>query len=117
MSSSGKMTYRLSNGIVIFFLMLVIYLCVRAGVREDVRFSWGMFSDSIHFTVRYHLVLEDGTKIRHRTGDELQKDNRIIRDSVKGRHTRYGIGSIRDWVKGYIRYVYETRKSKDIVCC
>ena len=102
--------------VVLLFVVALLACGIRALVTADSRFGWGMFSRNMAYMIEYSWVHEDGSRTRHVPGDELQGKARslaprrgqsVFRHSDwRSRNTRYGIGTVRRWIRSYLSYLY-----------
>ena len=91
--------------IVIGFTVSLIGFGMRSLVTHDSRFGWGMFSEETNYRLSYAWVFPDG-RLRPfvpQKGDILKgRAWRWLR-SGRANQTRYGRGTVRSWVKGFLR--------------
>lgn len=98
----------LGNIVVLVFLAAVIGLGVRSLATGDTRFGWGMFSHQADWSLSYSWVLEGG-ELEPFEVPELGDRLWYLEDDGP-RSTRYGIGAVRSWVRGYLEHLYSEQR-------
>jgi len=96
----------LANIVIVGFVGLLGALGVRTLILEDSRFGFGMFPNQCDYEVEYDWVLADGRIMSYQTGTELRGKMKYLVDS-RPHSTRRGVGTVRAWVREYVKYVYD----------
>lgn len=103
----------LRNTVVVLFLLLTFGLGTRSLVTDDARYGWAMFSSTAEYHVRYAWVFVDGTREEHIPGNEIQGMIRPLFVPGELHNGGYGIGSVRSWMKGYAKYMFENQSREN----
>ncbi len=108
--------------VVLLFVGALFGFGVRSLVTADSRFGWGMFSRNLAYMIEYAWVYEDGSRTRHVPGDELQgKATQLAprrgqsvfhHGDRRSRNTRYGLGTVRSWIRSYLAYLYQDEERR-----
>ncbi len=117
--SSTRSTFygsRRGHLVVMLFVVALLGGGIRSLITADSRFGWGMFSRNMAYMIEYSWVHADGSRTKHVPGDELQGKGSelaarggqtVFRHSdPRSRNTRYGLGTMRCWIRSYLSYLY-----------
>lgn len=94
----------LRNLVVVSWCAVIGALGVRGLVREDARYAWGMFNYVMHYELTYAWRMPDGQVVPHKPGQELKKHKKRLA-AGRWHKTLYGLGSVRDDVDAYARFM------------
>jgi len=110
-----SMPRRISNALIVLYVLALVGLGVRSYLTQDSRFGWGMFRNQIDFEIEYTWVKENGGREGHETGGELRGSEPRLIASGGTHRTRYGIGAVKSWTSSYLEYLWLHERKEEAI--
>jgi len=123
--STTEPTYRIWSNrwlwigqtVVGLFLVGLAGFSLRAYSLDDGRGGWAMYSHNVQFIVTYEFVFADGRREPYFPGKEIQGRASHLKartpkslDTFPVSNTRYGLGALQSWIRGYVDYLYRHKR-------
>lgn len=90
---------------VALFVVFFVGVSLVQFARKDTRFGWGMFSHETRYTIEYGWNINGQERIFLPQGELRGRTREMIMANTP-LSTRYGLGALRTWVRGYVKYMY-----------